>query len=529
MLPRNRTWWADPLVAIGACTAVVLHAWVWFAAEYLPYIDYANHLGLISIFAHGAETGALAYADRSIAPVPYLLFYLTSAGFAQVMSVPAAMKASLLVATALCTYSAAFLAHSAGRSPRLGLAAPLMLFGYSLGYGFMPYVFTLPFLLLALGCTELLLEAVAVAAPWRGRFVALAAAIGLVYLGHALLFCVCALLIASRATIWLLARLITRPRQGGRGWLLVALSSLPTILIGGPVLVLRMSQAGAGQTPSSNKAWMSFESLDHRYSRLGGHLLERGSEAHWTTMYAACGVLIVWLLCSVVRAHPSENPNYKRGTYGLEVYVLVALGLYFFGPLTLHQPMEAWGLYPRFAVVAAGLVFLLPRTDLRGRLGLPAALLALGLLAHNAYINHGHMTRFNAVASAYDAVRALIPPRSRVLALSLAREDNLIRQYQALGSLYFYHLADGAAYVPYLFDVPLLPVRPKTAQRPRAPPWRRVRSFNPSTHGRDYDYLVLRGEALSGRARTSPHHVRIGTSGAWTVYKTLVPPPKRSD
>ena len=77
-------WYADPIVAVGAVVAMACNGWVWFAGEYVNYIDYSNHLGLISILAHGADTGALAYADRSFAPVPYLLFYLISATFAQV-------------------------------------------------------------------------------------------------------------------------------------------------------------------------------------------------------------------------------------------------------------------------------------------------------------------------------------------------------------------------------------------------------------------------------------------------------------
>ena len=62
-----RPWWRDPLVAVGAVLAMTLHGWAFFAGEYLPYIDWSNHLGLISVLAHGGETGALDVLERRAA------------------------------------------------------------------------------------------------------------------------------------------------------------------------------------------------------------------------------------------------------------------------------------------------------------------------------------------------------------------------------------------------------------------------------------------------------------------------------
>src|SRR3990167_7650595 len=132
----HRRWYTDPVIWAGALFSALAHGYALFSGGYLPYIDWSNHLGLISILAHGGDSGALAYATRSLEPTPYLLFYAVTAGIAQLVSVDVAAKLSLLLASALMTLDAADLAESSGRSPRLGLVAPMALYGISMGFGF---------------------------------------------------------------------------------------------------------------------------------------------------------------------------------------------------------------------------------------------------------------------------------------------------------------------------------------------------------------------------------------------------------
>src|SRR5262245_27528593 len=95
----------DPVVWTGAIAAVAIHAWVFFAGEYLPYIDWSNHVGLAALLGHGGP-----YVERSLLPSPYLLFYAFTALFGMVVGVVAAAKIALLVSTFLFTFGAAFLA-----------------------------------------------------------------------------------------------------------------------------------------------------------------------------------------------------------------------------------------------------------------------------------------------------------------------------------------------------------------------------------------------------------------------------------
>ena len=106
---------------LGVAVACAAHGFTLFAGRYLPYIDLPGHLALISALAHGGETGALTYLDRTFAPNnPYYVFYVLTATIGQLVTVDVAAKVSLLIATALYALSAASLCDATGRSPRLG-------------------------------------------------------------------------------------------------------------------------------------------------------------------------------------------------------------------------------------------------------------------------------------------------------------------------------------------------------------------------------------------------------------------------
>ena len=168
------------------CINVFLAYAVFFAGPYLPYIDYANHVGLISILARGGETGADAFLARSWAPTPYWLYYVLTALLGRITEVDVASKLVLGASGATWVLGGAHLAEATGRDPRIALAASLGMFGIGLGYGFASFVFTCPLCLFVLGSTERLLGAEA--RLRRARVLELGAALTLVFLGHPLVF-----------------------------------------------------------------------------------------------------------------------------------------------------------------------------------------------------------------------------------------------------------------------------------------------------------------------------------------------------
>ena len=504
---------------------MMVHAWTFFSGRYLPYIDWSNHVGLISILAHGGETGALAYAERSFAPTPYFLFYGVAALVAQLVPVPVAAKCCLLISTALATYGASYLAEISGRSPRLGLIAPLALFGYSLGYGFGAFVFTLPLVLFALAAGESLLGTLdtdASAFSLVGRVATFAGLLALVYLGHGLWFLLTVFLLSGRFLVAFVARITGAPRVAGR---LVAASLaavVPVALLAFPLLFAYLDApwaegVGGGAGPGSIAR---FEEQPLTWTKIGGHLLERGSERHWLTMRLSFGLLLVWLVLSVFRAHPR-----KPSRYGLEIYAVLLSVAYLFGPISLERPFQIWMVYPRFATLAALVLFLLPRCDL-SRWRVVFVIPALVLITLNASINRSSIVTFSRWAEHYDPVRERIPQGVRVLALTDRKAGDLAGAHHAMGSLFFYHLADGSAYTAFLFDNPLHPVRLKKSGRPRAPPWNQTYAYNPRVHGIDFDYLVLRGSPFVERTQAAGLHELVAEVNGWWIFKTNHPTPR---
>ena len=524
---KGTRWFQDPLVWAGALIGLIAHAYVFFAGEYVPYMDWSNHIGLISVLAHGGESGATLYYERSIAPSPYLLFYLLTALIAQLTSVVNAAKISLLIATVSCTLGAAALAEATDRSPRIALGAPLILFGHSLGYGFASYVFTMPLILWVLAYAERLLSTFEALDPEqraqkRRPAAMFSALLALTFLSHGLAFAIVCFLLAVRVSVFALSRL----RRGWRaaihpvGW--VAVCTIPALLLGlTSLVILKMRPSRATETtPMQARDIFKFTPIEQRLNALGDHLLERGSAEHWITMKAVVVVFVLILIFSFIKRRP------RRSTmYGLELHALVLALLWSVGPDWIGVPFVIWGVASRMATLAALMIFMLPRANLDG-LG-PGALasLSLGLVIHGASINAKHVRNTSKLAAQYDPIRKLIPKKSRYIAVWKHAPGDPMSRQGALRTLYFYHLADGAAYSAFTFDNPLTPVRNIPQRKLPTPHWGRPWHFNPLKEGKSYDHVIARGPKVIERIRKAGVHKEIGAANGWVVFENKTPPP----
>lgn len=523
-----RTWTRDPLIWLGALFAALAHAWVFFAGEYLPYIDYASHVGLISIFAHGDETGALQYFSRSWAPNPYFLFYFVSAALAQVLPVVAAAKLALVLSSAGLALGAAELAESHGRDPRLGLIAPMATFGYALGYGFASFVFAMPIMLFALAALERSLarslsEDRALPALPR-LFWPLALWLCLAYLGHALIFLATGFVLGVRLLAFLWAGRARGRRSLARSALGVLVALAPVIALGGLRLVLLSLEPArvTETTPADpNLRWFEFPAIAPRIRELPHYLIFRGPAKHMESMRAVAALFGLFALASLFR-----RGDRLRLSHGYSAIVVAFLALYLLGPDAINKPFSVWLFFSRFATLTAVALFLLPRVELRGAFGVLAVVLQLSVLGFDAAQQRVHILNFNQVAEAYDAVRAKVPKHKRILALTYGTPaGDPMGGHPNLRTLYFYHLADGAAYTAYLFDNPLIPVRYRhEVPAPEAPFWRTPYTFDPQRHGRQFDLLILRGAPVE-RARRSPDHALLEEVNGWFIFQTKTPPP----
>lgn len=503
--PRDRVVWLGALVAMACAYAV------FFAGPYLPYIDYANHVGLISILARGGETGADAFLARSWAPTPYWLYYVLTALLGRITEVDVASKLVLGASGATWVLGGAHLAEATGRDPRIALAASLGMFGIGLGYGFASFVFTCPLCLFVLGSTERLLGAEA--RLRRARVLELGAALTLVFLGHPLVFLVTTLAVASRLIVELLVKLLLR--EGGSFPLLWSLTQ--AFLLPGALALFSLRSAGEVQFQPGKSALLSYSPWAEHLQRFGGSLLERGSAEHWTVMRGLGIFAGLGLVLGFVR--PRQSSAGLRARAALWLYAAYFAAWYWVGPMSITDSL--WYVYPRFAVLFGVMILLLPRVELSGKLGAALACLALPLVVYNASLNFQHVRQFNDWARPYDEVRKLIPKGAKVLPLTVVPGGDLANNHQALTSLYFYHLVDGAAFVPFLFDTPGVPVRyRKDVTLPRAPPWNNPDAYDPRVHGVDYDYLVLRGPGLIQRTQAAGLHELVQDVSGWAVFRT---------
>jgi hypothetical protein len=507
-------WYRDKLVWSGALLGAVATAYALFIGRYLPYIDWSNHLAIISVLAHGQESGALDYMTRSWAPTPYFLFYGLCALFAQVLTVDVAAKLVLVLASLGYTFGAAAWAQSMGRSPRQGLIAPLAFFGVSMGYGFASFVFATPFLFFSLAAAEDFFQQKGT----KKQLLKLSLWLCGAYLAHALMFLLIALLLIFRTIIDVLVY------RRGRTFLAMAAAALPSVLLALPATITHITKPWqeAGSASNTESKFAYFVSWAEHRNGFGGHLLERGSVEHILVMKFAFGLLCIWFLWSILHRHRPQDPK----NISVWVYGIALMSVFLFGPNSIEWPSSLWMIYPRFGVIAAVGLFLLPRPQLTGPWGCALALSASVLVVSNARLNAHHVKRFSNWADKYDAVRKTIPKGARVLALTVTRPPDMTTNHAALGSLYFYHMVDGASYVAFMFDAAALPVRQIAKVKPRAPFWKTPFRFNPATHGVDFDYLVLRGSELIKRTDKAGFHTKMKQPNGWAVYKTKQPTPR---
>ena len=509
-------WHRDPWVAIFMLVGVAACASVVFAGRYLPYQDWAGHVGLSAVLAYGDATGADVYLTRSLIPTPYYLFYVTTACLGALVPIEVAAKVTLLFATAVATIGAARLAQATDRSPRLCGPAPLLLFGVPLSLGFASFVTGLPWLLHALADTENLVVGNGSRRAAAGR---LAVFLVLCFLGHGLVFVFAGLLIAIRVLLYA----IRGPqRQAILAW--VGISFVPVVLVAVPSVVRRLQHRYISPefVTAKGTAWAGWVSWSQRMKSWPVDLLDRGGDGHgWTmAMLAMFGLVLLartaWRRRAAEQPGPAERPG---KTDGLPIYAAAMLFIFVAGPAWIGWPVTFWVVNQRAGTMAGLLLLMLPNPDLRGRVGTVIATLVLIPVIHNAMINRPLIERYSRWAGAYDEVRFMIPAGKRVVAL------NRGVPVKPGDTLYFYHLVDGAAYVP-IGNIPEeVPVHrrnvPGTPYNPSAG------SFDPKVHGRMYDYVVVHGRSLRRRVATSTiTHRAVGTVNRWTVFETLDPMPR---
>jgi hypothetical protein len=510
------------VVGAIAIAAFALLAWVLFAGAYLPYTDWAKHAALVEILAHGPQTGADAYWERTLRPTPYWTFYATVAAVVQLTGLDAdfAGRWVLAGAAALVVLAHAHLLRACRRDVRFCVLAPLALMGLPLGYGFGSFLCATPAALFAWARTEVLLQD----ARWR-NVVLLAAAYVLVLLGHGLWALAVMLAVFVRVVVFVV---VLRRRLGVLPWVTLlrgALSLLPAAVLGGAMVARPVPPVE--HIPVFWEHAPLAERLDWMKRALVGQFVAPREAAVFALALALCGL---WSVVLVRRGSSlRSSPSSSSFAGGLETYAFVLLFLALLGPKSLGGPVQVYLIFPRFLGAALALVLCVPRVVLRTRAAWALWTWTSAVPVFAATAQHAVVAHASRIAADFDGVRALVPQHALVLALWAPDAQDPLRAFPGFWPGFWLGI-DGAAFSTGLFNYEAHPVFRKKSSW--APAEVRALAFRPDVHGRGWEYVVVRGRVLAERLDASSQFVLVGSSGRYRVYRNQTvapraPPPRR--
>lgn len=372
----------------GLLASLLLIVGAVWSVQYLPMVDYPQHLAQVSLWARSSDP-AWGFADwYQINPfTPYLLGYGLARLFEPFLGVETAMRLVLTLGLIGLPLATLALLRELELPEDLAVGSCLLVFGYGFTWGFFNYVLTVP---LGIAFLAIVLRACRLGRIGTGGITATA-------LGAVLLF-------FSHALVWLLmlvigAVLVRRSLGSGpEARRLIMFGFAPSILLGAAWLALvRLSEP----TVSYPTMWSSLDQAVTRFLELAGTLAgDPDLPAAWPLLLLAIAMTGISGL-GIRRDLVSWLP------------FLIGLFLYFFGPFGI------WGtshLAQRIAVFLP--ILLLPALEPRSqplfgwwRSGV--LILVVGWLLMVGW----RFQMFDREAREFEPVRAAIPAGSKLLGL----------------------------------------------------------------------------------------------------------------
>lgn len=502
----------------GLTVAVSVPFWV---VEFLPLLDIPQHLATIAVMHHldDPEYGYAAYFTIEAGSTQYLLYYLTCDLLSTVLGVETANRVFLSLYAILLPASVLWFLHAFDRVRAAALLAFPLVFNKFLFYGFINYVFALPFFFFGLGLLRRALDDERTR-PWREAL--LVGASLLVFYSHLQIF-----LIYAGAT----GLLVLMRWPGLRAFFVRQLHMVFALVL---FAIWGFGSSGL----ASGRAWE--EQVSHRYESLTGSDWEpliaglRGIPDRLLSVYrdgadealtVTIGVLILLL---VMLRRLGREPHASRrawiGSLFPEVLTLFVIGFYVLVPTGYKW---VWPVNWRFLPVAVLLLLTWgdarPDRWVRGVLTVGFATVAIWSIV----VHTRRFRAFDAEAQSVSAVLDVIEPQSRVYSLVFDSGSPIIELPVYLHFVQYHQLRKGGVSVYSFAEAPQSPVRFRLRREGGPPPtplrseWR-ANEFRYNTDARYYDYLMVRGEpsGFRFRARLPKGELeKVYNEPPWTLYR----------
>ncbi len=495
------------LVVLVAVSALL--AWPFVAAQWLPLVDYPEHLGTIAAL-HGAGSDP-RFSPYFVVDYPrtqYLLFYLLGDLLAYPLGIDGAGRATVILSVASLPLAVAIWLREHGRPMILGaLAGGVAIHVYVL-WGFLNYAMGMSLAIVALAAlTRVVRRPDAISATWLA-LAALAA-----FYAHAQTFAFFGL--AAIVTMGALLPGAGWPRmRRALGYALAA--AIPSVL--GVALWLRNSgviERGVAGTRNGSAAALAdappgfapaAETLAGWQSHSFG-LWRDSSGMHLAIAFAAATLVIV-IARGLSRRGPAQGPILMSFAASIrsraprmppipsiapELVLLLAAALYFFAPQS-YRNIEPINL--RFLPLTLAL---LPALGPRAALGTwtrrTVAVVVVSLTFFAAQIHREHFAATDAEMADLDQALSHTEPGARVLGLIFDRESHVASLPIYLHAHQYYQAEVGGLSCFGFVEFPISPIQYRPgAEPPTFPPrfeWTPER-YDHARYQDAFDYWLIR-------------------------------------
>lgn len=507
---------AYPLFSFFFLVASVCVVWPLWSAAYLPLVDWPQHLGMVSYLRHATDPqwGFGLYADWHNS-LTYLTFYYLSASLAFLFPVEVAARISLSLYAVATPLAAMYMLRSF-RLPSWGalLAFPIV-YNWCFYMGFIPFILSLPLVLIGVGLMRRHTMGVT-----RLNFWQLVGLTLFLFVSHPFAY-----LMFGAVAVLLLCFF---PPRRLRSFFLTCLAFVPSMVLFGIWVVVfstrpKMHHLMASMTVQANSGLKGLLRANYmpwkdKVNGLTTYFNEAfHGHADRTIFWCWLGCLLFLLGCGLVGRRSGKEWLLWLRRIGL---VICSFGLYFAMPMGL---LGVWAISPRFVPLYSLLALLLiPELSRKNWVNalIFTPVLVMGLSV--GYINTQKFQAFEKETKGFHQAIQALPYGKRVYGLMYDQHSSTMSQPVFLHFPAYALLHRGGVIGFSHFHYSEMPAKLKTAALAPYPgqsgEWYPGR-WKYDLYGDFYDYLLVRGGYFYGSANAPRTHVKsVHSRHRWHVY-----------